>query len=468
MVISPELQTAPPTDSYVGDFQQWEDEFQNYLPEVFTPEYLGYEQELRQQTRALVASVALGGAVEVRPVETPDLMTAIKIAEHNSEALEMVKTNVKTDYIERSYKSGHTTSVQLNAENGNLGQHGQSMISVNANSLRFLKDDMLRSRARIETHNAIRQQRYFESGLLEDYTMVTFSLVPDSIQANEAKNLGFFTESMSLAIQAVSSSEDGVRLSSAFVAGADDSKKRFDIGAVKQVAKKFGVDFDDKNTEQILATPLMIHNSMLQDGVIDIVQLYDQAASNITGQPRFYGRAGEKSHNYQEHKQECASREKNAEKVTARTTAKLIVAANKIKTPEDATRMLDNLNDAELKLNIAQDKSIDANVLGSHVVSAVNHARRAFQYGDHQNLARLNSLIAERGNSRSCPTGAPKSDPSELDANGFFGEEQQDDSAPEDCDFVSKECPKCHAKNVPTKCRNGVYIGDCGCRSDKK
>lgn len=44
--------------------------------------------------------------------------------------------------------------------------------------------------------------------------------------------------------------------------------------------------------------------------------------------------------------------------------------------------------------------------------------------------------------------------------NSIFGSKNQ-----KDCEFTSKECPKCHAKNVKTTAKNGRYYGACGCKS---
>lgn len=51
------------------------------------------------------------------------------------------------------------------------------------------------------------------------------------------------------------------------------------------------------------------------------------------------------------------------------------------------------------------------------------------------------------------------------DPQSVFGGKDKDNSQLEDCDFVSKECPKCHKKNVKTTVRKGRYFGACGCRS---
>ncbi|MCA9323894.1 hypothetical protein KC992_02210 [Candidatus Saccharibacteria bacterium] len=54
-------------------------------------------------------------------------------------------------------------------------------------------------------------------------------------------------------------------------------------------------------------------------------------------------------------------------------------------------------------------------------------------------------------------------------ANNIFEQDSSDrtsdETEMEDCDFISKECPKCGAKDVKTECRKGVYYGACGCTS---
>lgn len=46
----------------------------------------------------------------------------------------------------------------------------------------------------------------------------------------------------------------------------------------------------------------------------------------------------------------------------------------------------------------------------------------------------------------------------QLEASGFGNKAG-------DCEFISKECPKCHKKDVKTVAKDGKYYGSCGCHS---
>lgn len=57
------------------------------------------------------------------------------------------------------------------------------------------------------------------------------------------------------------------------------------------------------------------------------------------------------------------------------------------------------------------------------------------------------------------------SDSTDVFTDIFSGSTGSKQNEPEDCEFISKECPNCHKKNVKTVCRNGRYEGACGCKS---
>lgn len=52
--------------------------------------------------------------------------------------------------------------------------------------------------------------------------------------------------------------------------------------------------------------------------------------------------------------------------------------------------------------------------------------------------------------------------------NDLFSRIEKDEKSEklEDCEFVSKECPKCGTKDVKTVCKDGKFTGECGCVSD--
>jgi hypothetical protein len=116
--------------------------------------------------------------------------------------------------------------------------------------------------------------------------------------------------------------------------------------------------------------------------------------------------------------------------------------------------------------------------LGKEAAYYVNHARYLIgsdsipQPQLHRELSVLQNRIESTGQSNSCPGGAnkqkdrPSDDIFDLTNISKDNQDESDDSKLEDCEFISKECPKCGAKDVKTECKSGVYYGECGCSSN--
>jgi hypothetical protein len=426
---------------------------------------LAAELNLQKRTAKLLGKVALleqtGPESATAEVAQPmTLMEAAKqAAEGNPEALQFVRKNALADYTERAYKSGHVVTADFSVNNNNqLVQHGQTAEEMFINGSRHMAHPVLLERSKIEAHNGQRQQYYYETGLLKDFAMVTFSLVPDVITPKEAKKAGYFTETMSYAIQLVTEENGRVIVQSAFVAGADSpGAPRFDKQVVAKTALNFGVDYSGADTEEILSRPALIHKSLLPDLVVTLVQNGDEK----TG--RFFGRPHVGGGDYQAHLTECQRRETNAESLVEEFVVKpLLAAAPWFTHPTDANKYLDQLNDKLLKQTVFNDESIDSNVLGAIATSHVEQARLHYSNGDFRRMKHA-ILEAQRiGSSSSCPTAYKL----KLEFEDY-SESDEDSSKPEICEFISKECPKCHAKNVPTTSvkRNGktTIKGACGC-----
>lgn len=418
------------------------------------------EQQLLEKTARLVGGVCVAEACngEAPPLT---LMEAVQRAEAGDiEARKLVKSNVLTDYIERAYKSGHVIRVVLTANQANkLMQHGQTMEEVATNSLRHINHPALIKRGRIEAHNGTRQQFCYETGLLKDNAILTRSTVLDDISREEAKKLGYFTETMSCADQLLTVEEGEIVLYSAFVAGADSpDDERFDLDAIVASSAEFGIDYSGLSSNEILARPALIPKRLLPNGILTVVEKYDKHAP---GDNRFFGRIHNGPQDYKQHMVECRRREEEAEVRVEKVVSQLLAASKDFRVPTDATKLLDELNDLQLKVAITSDTSIDANVLGAKARQYVEAARHHIAHGNKEALLYAQHMIVATGASNSCPTGG--STASGVEDVDSLNQEDNLSSKLEDCDFISKECPKCGEKNVFTKCRNGKYYGSCGC-----
>ena len=435
---------------------------------------LEIDKLLREKASILLASAALRSTVEVEP-QKEDRMTlaeaCIRASNGDVEALQMVRANVRTDYFERAYKSGHVSRVRIEQDDFGLIQHGQRLSDTYQNSIAYLNAPVLRERARVEAVNGVRNEYLARLGYLKDNISVTFSLVTRKVSQDEASQLGFFTDTMSLSAQLMTD-DDGIVIDTAFIAGRDAATdEASDEEAVKHFLAGLGIDFSAFDADEMLEHPVLIPKSLIRDRFA-FLERFEKSIEAVRGRKTFFGRTTYENSDYAKHIEACEKREKEMETETEATVRSLVVSSNQFLNPVDATRLLDRLNDALLKKRIIADKTIDASVLGTQAAYYVNHARFLAEQGVHlTQMTILQAKINKEGHSSSCPGGAQNKDGQDIQPwDMIFGNDNKNqvettEEKLEDCDFISKECPKCGAKDVKTQCRKGVYYGACGCSS---
>ncbi len=405
-------------------------------------------------------AVASSESVQItRPIES--LYDALQLAsEGHQEAYRMIETNVRTDVVERTIKAGHVIKVDLMIdEAGKIQQHGQSMETVQANSLRFASNSwQMRERTEAETTNAFRIEQLHRHGELQDYSFVVFSMAADNMTEAEMQKVGFFTDTMSCAIQVTTANGSRLSTESAFVAGIKEpGGVRHDAGAIITLAARFGVDLAGKTAAEIINTPLKIHNSLLPNGVVDLVKLYDECVGDS-----FFGEAHPKQ-DYAEYVRKCQERERMLQPKVDAITRELIAKLPYIHNRIQAAQALDRISQKHMVEQAVFDHSINPKVFGpaaEHIVLA----RQYFETGNiEQGIAETNQAKAT-AQSNSCP--AALIDGTEQKGSGAEsnGSGSSDD---EDCEFVSKKCPKCGEKNVLTKVTKHSISGSCGCSVKK-
>lgn len=398
------------------------------------------------------------------PQSIESLHDAIQLAAEGDErARKMVATNVKTDMIERTMKTGHVIRVDLNVnEAGKIQQHGQTMESVQANSLRLFagNSERMLKRAEAETVNAFRIQEAYDNGELEDHYLVAFSRPDDEMSLDEMKEAGFFTDNMSTAIQ-VTSVEDGVLFTeSAFVSGVKNKGgERHDARTLAGVGEELGVDFEGKSSTEALGTMVKIPKRMMPNGVVDLVKLWDSHVEADVSEEIFFGEVRRKQ-DYLEYLDECLEREERFQPKVEEVTQQLINRAPTLKHAQDevvATEVLAELSEAAMVEQALGDSDIDPYVFGNTSASHIIEAREYLARGEYEEAQASMVVAKDTADSTSCPGGPrSKSSSGESDSDGGGGE-------PGDCEFISKECPKCKAKNVKTKVSKGKISGECGC-----
>lgn len=396
------------------------------------------EQDLREKTEKLIGRVCVAEASKEAPAPMTLKEAAQRAKKGNEQARELVEANVGTDYMERTYKTKNVIRVVLATDEfGNLMQHGQTIEDVNINTLAHLKNNALRKRGEIEAHNAVRQQHCYETGALKDNAILTWSTVFDEIAREEAEELGYFTENMSCAVQLITEEDGEVVLYSAFVAGSDSADgERFDLDAIVAAAAELGLDYSGMSSNEILSQPGLIPKALLPDGILTVVEKYDQ---HIPGdQERFFGRIHHDSRDYRAHMLECQRREKQVSHHVKQVARSIIEASDTFMRPTDATELLDRLNDKVLKKNIVYDTTIESNVLGNVARQFVEEARLHAEAGNEEATRQAQAKVEQYGRSSSCP----KDSASSAEVNP-----SNDGSQPENSESAGKKrwmsCPFC-------------------------
>ena len=402
----------------------------------------------------------------VKALEKPDnnltLFDALHAARQGDEkATKMVHTNVHTDFFERSIKAGFVLSVDLDVdESGRISQHGQSNEQIQVNTLSLLSGNQkMLPRFHAETRNMFRLENALREGLLEEYNFVVFSLCADDMNDEELAAAGFFVPTKSMAIQSSSLNQTGgITTESAFVAGiTQDSDKRHDAEMLSSFGKKHGIKLEG-TASKIIDTPCLIHKSLMPNGVVDIVEMLDESKGTFFGENKL-------KKDYLQFRHDCREREREMAPMVDKITKKLLEQSSSIDSPIAAVKLLDKISGDELTKYALVDDRIDVRVFGEMAAWYLTDARAHLASGDSDRVRLALSYARETQKSSSCPSGAKNND-SELDSisdETDEGGQKKSTEVIDDCEFVSKECPKCHEKNVKTTVKNGKYYGACGC-----
>lgn len=456
--------------------------YQPYLemgPELPSQQYafaateLETEEFARKKAERLIRTaggIAWQGATE-EPEYVPEKQTFASLhdALHeakkgNQTALEMVRMNVSTDRFERTKKVQFVLSVELETNaSDEILQHGQTNEQIQANTLQHCAGNRkMLPRYYAEVRNSYRLDLVKRQNLLEDYWFFVASPCADNMNDEELGHEGFFAPTKSMAFQATTVKDGKVVVESAFVAGVrDDESPRHDFSTLQTMGEWLGADLTGTASE-IIDEPILIPKSLMPNGVIDIVKLYDDAAGGT-----FFGEDKPRQ-DYIEFLATCQKERDEAEGQVTEMMQKLLARAHESTDPVAASRLLSDVVGKFMAEAATHDERIDPRVFGVKAAYYIADARAHIATGDIVRAQQATRLAVKTEQSSSCPGGVKNTDDMTEGNAGEFGVSdilsKKEDSI-DDCDFVSKECPMCHAKNVKTTVRSGVYYGECGCDS---
>ncbi len=360
----------------------------------------------RQAERLILGATAVSSCVETTP-SPPErlgsLMEAIHWARKGYErGLKLVQTNVGTDVIERTIKVGHVMSVPLTVTpDGKFWQHGQTTEQVQENTLRYASDSwQMRERAEAETRNNYRLEHYYQRELLEDHYFVVFSRAADTMSTKELDEAGFFVDTMTCVIQATTANGEAITTESAFVAGCKEpGGERHDQQTIAAVGAALSVDYANKSACETIDTPLLIHKSLMPNGVTDLVKLYDIVAGGT-----FFGQDKAQS-DYLGYLEICKQREKDYLPKIQLIMGELLTCSERITSPRQAVRFLHQISEKHMVEQSVYDTNIDPLVFGQQAAYYIGLARVHSERGNLELAEAATGRALRLAVSSSCPTG---------------------------------------------------------------
>ena len=338
-------------------------------------------------------------------------------------------------------------------EAGKIRQHGQSLDSVQANSLRFAADSpQMLKRTKAETRNSFRIQHHFDQRDLENNYFVVFSRAADDMDEASMKRAGFFTDTMSCAIQVTSVKDGRLVTESAFVAGIEKpGEARHDGRTIVAAAAELGIDYSGMGATEMLDAPALVPKAMMPNGAVDLVALVDKVRGTFFGQAKPH-------QDYLEFLEVCREREERFEPKVQEITDQLIAENRFINSPIEAVRRLHEISGEKMLEQAIGDDDIDPAVFGPVSAPALMEARLAYHRGDAEGVIENIQIAKAYRQDSSCPGAAFGGESESVRGQG---------ASSDDCEFISKKCPECGRKNVKTKVTRHRITGSCGCSKSK-
>jgi hypothetical protein len=396
---------------------------------------------------------------EAPKVLSTSLMDTIhRAAWGDPEARASLRTNILTDFIERTMKGRVIFSVKLDVDDEHgIIQYGQTQENVNTNALRYASaSEQMANRAQAELRNTLRIKGALDQGLLKSYNVVVFSRTDDTMTKAELKENHFFADTMPVAIQVTTEDQDngGIIMESAFVAGVSTPNGQpHDAETLTKLGYELNVDLHGLSATDLIDTPLLIPKSLMPNGAIDLVKLYDTCSDGT-----FFGE-DKPQEDYLAFARDCREREKTYQEAIDEIANQLMAEAGTITNPIKAIERLNDLSEAKMVERAVHDKTIDPKVFGPaapHIEQARLHVdrgnddlaeialRRAVDTAESSACPGILQKLKEGDSSSDSSDGSPESVSAEgsircINCRKFVDKKKV---IKKDC----WECPKCNYK----------------------
>lgn len=422
-------------------------------PVIVVPE-MEQDQTDRLEAARFVGRIASQSTIEVnKALSEAEPHTTLLEAMHQGNR-DLVRANVETNMIEIAFKAGFVMDVTLEEdENGHTQQHGQSTKSVQANNLLHgVPKGPMYDRSQAETRNTFRFESAKRQGLLKDNWFVVISRTDTDMTIEELDEARFFTDTMSLSIQASTEQDGVITMESAFMAGVlNPGAERRDediVGAIGDALD--GIDLRGLSATELIDTPILVPKSRMPNGTVDLVKMGDQPFGTFFGQDK-------PAQDYVIYREACREHRAMFAAKVDKVTDQLMGEAAVIKNEVTSMQRLHKLCGDEMVQQAIFDDWIDPGVFGPVSAPHIEEAREQFALGNHEAGLDAAQKAIETADPRSCPFLSKSNEKDTAEGDTEDG----------DCEYISKKCPVCGEKNVLTTVTKTHISGSCGCSVKK-
>jgi hypothetical protein len=412
------------------------------------------------------------GSARTRPAEK-DATTSVTMldmlrgaASGNAEALAAATENISTMVREvtKKYQSVSKVTGHIDDE-GHFWQYGQSSRHYLLNTFAFVE---VNKTTKDEALGMLRFEEQVRQGVLRPgETYWEISLVPEG-ERQRLCEAGYFLESMSYVVRGLTLQEDGknVDVEVAFVAGVDQEQVtaevgdgmteeeavarqehalilRHDIAVLEHLeeSKRLNFNFDRSSNIQSFITS----NGATPHGVVDIVRLCDDAASELLGKDVFFGVAQPRE-DYTLFPAKCQEYMSKFDGLVQDVLhdATTIVAQGEMSNPADIPSLLRRIVADYLTPRAVELRDFDLRVLGVSAAQLLFNARQAADGGDTEAAKSLVVQAKKVAAVDDCPSARKRAE--QQDDSSDDDENDSSEESDEDCDIMTF-CPHCSDLN---------------------
>jgi hypothetical protein len=333
---------------------------------------------------------------ETAPAPTSLAATIDKLAANpdlaGTEEDMLIDINVGTATIEACFKK-HVKRVPISVnERGEFVQFGQTAQETHTNSIveRPHRRPELQAFTHAEALNGHRDEDLYRDGIFEDYWKIVPSLVPTDLPEKDlgVEGEGYFLNGMTFALQGTTAEQGEVVVEAVFDDGVENGDElsyderqaqRFDIAALARVYERLGLEAHDSPLGY-LQNPVLVHKSLLKNGMVDFLRMVHEAADEILGRTIERTEA-----DYLEFIRQSAAREASMEETKRNIKQELLGYAGTFSKPLDAIDRLWDVVRKHVVENSVDNHYIDPRVFGQEAGEAVHRARLYAAMGDTEN-----------------------------------------------------------------------------------